>query len=704
METDELREKAKLLLQRERELFDMRAKHDQLTGWLSLGQSLPALFSSPAAPTAELCEALRRMFFTKLRVQRVLILQIREGELHPLAPAGDARPLSPEGSALLEREPFGLCNEPAESALVALAQALKLHRFMWSRIELRGGDRLLMAVGYDQSKARFQSPFVKGDAAQFANATQHVQSLMANALLVSELQRERDHLKASNLALKERDEELEIATEQLRAANESLERRVQERTQELAGRNRDLRVVLDSVDQALMTIDLHGRLASERSRMAERWFGADSGAEHFAAYTGADERFTEQLGIGLEFLRDGLMPREACIDHLPKRLAVRDRHFECRYLPVGDEQQVAQLLVVVDDITERLARSQEEMEQRELLAAFQGFTRDRRGFVVFFGEAERMLGELRERQSDPSAAKHLLHTLKGNASTFGLQALAGLCHLAEGELTEHGHVPDLALERIHARWKSMARALTAVGFRGLQGGVELTEHDLAELAQRAREGASADEVLAMLGRLRWELVERSLSRLAQHATALAQRLGKGELEVVIEADAVRLDPERWGALWASLVHLVRNAVDHGLEAPARRMEAGKPASARLRLAASRAAGQLKIEIADDGRGIDWESVRCLCESRGLASDSRSDLVEALLASDFSTRREVTEISGRGVGLSVVARCVAELGGSLTVHSEPREGTRWVLAFPWERAAAPSSSSPGALASLTTQAC
>jgi len=131
-----------------------------------------------------------------------------------------------------------------------------------------------------------------------------------------------------------------------------------------------------------------------------------------------------------------------------------------------------------------------------------------------------------------------------------------------------------------------------------------------------------------------------------------------------------------------LEHMLRNAVDHGIEKPERRRAVGKEDSGRIDLRLSREGGDVVIEISDDGAGIDVERVRAKAIERGLMAadaDLREDEIsQFVLAPGFSTAASVTQISGRGVGMDVVHSEVKQLGGSISILSQPGKGTRFVL--------------------------
>ena len=175
-----------------------------------------------------------------------------------------------------------------------------------------------------------------------------------------------------------------------------------------------------------------------------------------------------------------------------------------------------------------------------------------------------------------------------------------------------------------------------------------------------------------------------LERLADQARLLAARLEKGALDVTCEAHDVRLSRVGWAPLWSALTHVVQNAVDHGMQSPEERLVAGKSPRSSLLLSATDDGEAVQLIFADDGRGIDWDSLRRRALSRGLQADTHAHLVDALFASGISTRDAATTVAGRGVGLSAVRAVVRRMGGSVVVTSEAGLGTRIELRIPHDQ--------------------
>jgi two-component system chemotaxis sensor kinase CheA len=162
---------------------------------------------------------------------------------------------------------------------------------------------------------------------------------------------------------------------------------------------------------------------------------------------------------------------------------------------------------------------------------------------------------------------------------------------------------------------------------------------------------------------------------------LAQASGK-QVELVVEDGQVELDRSILEEVKDPLYHLVRNAVDHGIEAPDRREAAGKPAQGRITVSAALRGAQVEVVVADDGQGLDWEALREQVRQKQLPEphDER-DLASCIFLPGLSTASLVTSISGRGVGLDVVKSRVERLHGTIDVSSTAGQGTRFALVVP-----------------------
>jgi len=174
------------------------------------------------------------------------------------------------------------------------------------------------------------------------------------------------------------------------------------------------------------------------------------------------------------------------------------------------------------------------------------------------------------------------------------------------------------------------------------------------------------------------------SRFRRVVRDLSQSLHK-EVALSTEGDEAELDKTVIERLNDPLVHLIRNCVDHGLETADDRLAAGKPAGGHVHLAAVHSGGQILITIADDGRGMNRAAIRAKAEERGLTTPdavlSDSDILNFIFHPGFSTAKEVSAVSGRGVGLDVVKRTIDALRGTIDINSTVGEGTTITLRLP-----------------------
>ncbi|MCS7172069.1 MAG: chemotaxis protein CheA [Armatimonadetes bacterium] len=236
-------------------------------------------------------------------------------------------------------------------------------------------------------------------------------------------------------------------------------------------------------------------------------------------------------------------------------------------------------------------------------------------------------------------------------------------------------VGELVVDRI--RFQQIAHRLRA-GERA---------HGLLEeiLDATAHLGRVATDLQAQVLKTRMLPMEHLFSRFPRYVRDLARRSGK-EVEVVLEGQDVELDRSILEQIGGPLMHLVRNAVDHGIESPEERERLGKPRTGRLRLAAYQEDG-IVVVVEDDGRGIDTDRVRRRAvELRILSPEAAARLtereaVELIFHPGLSTAAVVTDVSGRGVGMDAVRAGVQAVGGSLEVETERSRGTRFLLRLP-----------------------
>ena len=476
-----------------------------------------------------------------------------------------------------------------------------------------------------------------------------------------------------------------------------LEKIVQARTDALDTKNRDLRLLLDNVDQGFLTMDGAGALAAERSAAVDRWFGTpESSASWFDYLARLSPKFADLTRFGWGEVTAGVMPIELTLEQMPHRLTLDGpRHYRIDYRPIGVEP-FDKYLVIVTDVTADVEREHAELEAREAMAVFERVLVDRQGFETFFEEGANVVDTLvHRRTTDLGVTKRLIHTLKGNASLFGLPSIAGLCHKLEDFMAEEGTLPPPgSYEALLERWRRISSDIEKLlGKRAHSIEVDDRQYSALEAAVRAGEPASA--LLRRVRALKLESTVKRLKHFEEQAKRIAQRLDKGDVRVRIEDNGVRLDAKKWGTFWSNFIHAVRNALDHGLEPSAVRVAAGKPSEGTVTLRTYEAKGRVIVEIADDGGGIDWEALAGRARKLGLPATTTEDLTRALFVEGVSTAAVVTDLSGRGVGMGALLEGARSLGGDLSVESAVGRGTILRFSFPMEALQSVESLAPAA---------
>jgi chemosensory pili system protein ChpA (sensor histidine kinase/response regulator) len=237
----------------------------------------------------------------------------------------------------------------------------------------------------------------------------------------------------------------------------------------------------------------------------------------------------------------------------------------------------------------------------------------------------------------------------------------------------------------HSQLQQLSRALfeSASDLLDLKETLDRRNQDAENLLQQ--QGRINTELQEGLMRTRMVPFERMLPRLKRIVRQVASELGK-DVEFIVGNAEGEMDRNVLERMAAPLEHMLRNAVDHGLESAEVRIAAGKPAQGRITLDLSREGGDIIFDIRDDGAGVPLEAVRRKAIKRGLLganSDIRDhEVLQFILQPGFSTAEKITQISGRGVGMDVVHEEVRQLGGTMSIDSTPGQGVHFRIRLPF----------------------
>jgi two-component system sensor histidine kinase and response regulator WspE len=321
--------------------------------------------------------------------------------------------------------------------------------------------------------------------------------------------------------------------------------------------------------------------------------------------------------------------------------------------------------------------------------------------IVTGGAAAPPYARQRETVREPAAPRVEAHARQQPEDSERLLRLASEALVAARALAAHSEIDDRgrwADQEVERAFDAVRAVLARPGSADASAALDVLHRAVDSSFARQRDRAyTLDSVTQRVSHSVSQLYEGVLDTrmlpfgdgivgLSRMVRDTARQLGR-EVELITSGETTPVDREVLRRLDAPLGHLVRNAVDHGIEPAAERIAAGKPARGRLRVEARHGGGRLLVSVIDDGRGIDLAAVgervveRGLADSAAVAGMSESELSHFLFLPGFTMRDSVTSISGRGVGLDAVQMSVREIGGDVRLVRVPSGGTRFDLQLP-----------------------
>ncbi|MFO0725947.1 MAG: ATP-binding protein [Myxococcota bacterium] len=469
---------------------------------------------------------------------------------------------------------------------------------------------------------------------------------------------------------------MEMRTAELEKHNQRLEAVVAERT-------KALRDILDNVRSGFLVIGPDLRVRTGYTKSCAEFFGHIEAGQSFSSLVGCPSG-NPSLELALEQVFEDLLPEALSLDQVPRRfLPENERTIEAVPSVIrGAQGEVHSLLFSVSDVT-ALEAAQRETQENEALV---NILRSGSTFSDFLADCREDLNSARAAAAVLDAqviARRLVHTLKGNSASFGLVSIYQTIHAVEEQAVIDAH----ALDRIEDAFRGyLNRNAAVLGISWDQAPAEqvvVSTRRLDDLRARveARDLPAARAWVEEVQERTAASLLGPMDRLVEGLTVRLQKPVRWELV----GGEVLVDPVQLRPVFRNLSHLVRNAIDHGIEPAGQRGD--KPAEATLRLSIVRHHDGWTLRMHDDGRGVDVPTLVDRALEKGLISQSmaasmdREGQLALVFLDGLSAAESTTEISGRGVGMSAVRQAVELVGGEIHLLSEPGQGTEVAIHIP-----------------------
>lgn len=493
-------------------------------------------------------------------------------------------------------------------------------------------------------------------------------------------------------------------------AQRSLElsgKEVEERNKLLRAENKKVSSLLDNMQQAVFSVQPKGVIVGPVSKYSDKVFkktiidqdvyevlysDLSKTSEEFAGLDSAMNAVFGEDSLQWGLVED-LFPRRVIRNVTAGKNEMSEQILKTAVTPIWDDQgMLEKIMYVVEDVTEveKLEKrvAQERAQSHRNIQIIQEFIAARnQGIPAFFVKAESMYREcIASTEAEGSWAKNMntllqnLHTIKGNARVLGFSLISSVTHQVESGVL----VSKAKVEAGSQLWDSVRMEVRS----NLENiGLIFDEYRLL-LRQIFGDGFAGDDAKGAAIRTHVKAsLKHALREYENMVYEIAKECGK-KVDFVVVGDECMIHRDQLSTLQDAVVHLLRNSLDHGLEVSAEREAQGKSSIGRVEVVCRESDHAFFLSISDDGRGIDAERIAKKAVSKGLvaadqlAAMSEKEKLDLIFIPGFSTQEQVSEISGRGIGMDVVKASVEQkLKGTLQVDTRINRGTSFMIRLP-----------------------
>ena len=511
--------------------------------------------------------------------------------------------------------------------------------------------------------------------------------------------------------------DLRESRDALEEYNRNLEALVAERTEELSNANKTINAMLDSLGQGFLVFDGTGEVSPICSKAASRLLEGSPATRKIWDVLKHDE---QTLSDWCQFLFDEPLPFESVKSAGPTQFEHSEGlKIDIDYHPVrNDDGKVSNVVVVTTDRTQEYLAHQEAEKNRLYSEMITKIVKSKNQFLSFTNDAHSMIAEMQrimtlsDYTSELKAILRYAHTIKGGAAAFSIQEVRDEAHHFEDKLNELSQEGDTTLldskDLVSQELGKLANAFD--GFidearliigKAIDDG-QMREIPLTQLVEFSKEIHQHHGAEALLPEFNRRFIAVPIQTCFEHfdniIEEVAGRQGKQVSSLQYTGGDLRVLSDPYSDLFASMVHAFRNAIDHGIETPDIRQMFGKPESGTIEItfdvSSDKNGDWLNITVSDDGGGIDADKLRKRLLDKGVASaadESDEEIIQHVFDSGVSTKDQVSDISGRGVGMDAIRFAAESLGGTARVSTEVTVGSKLFVTVPFLEEIAPVSS-------------
>lgn len=500
--------------------------------------------------------------------------------------------------------------------------------------------------------------------------------------------------------------DLEKAKIELERYSKNLESMVAERTAQLSQANKTMAAMMDSLGQGFFIFDQSGQILNVSSKACDQVLEGRPDGKFIWDVLKLKETQIDGFKKWMTTVFAEMLPFEDLVPLAPDRYAHSDGlTISLEYHPMRDEQGIENIVVVATDISNLVAAQKQAEHEKEHAKLIIHMIKSKREIHRFIQESRTLIKDLKNhtrgaRMENAQDIFRCLHTLKGGAALFSIKKLAEECHEGEQILAEikstytpAGFIALRAkcfdIEEQFEQFLEETKEILGSGITSAERHIEIELKRLNAIANKIEKIPGGGPIARdLILELAMEPVSRFMEPYNDLIFRTASELGKNMGPLHIHNGTTLIVPEVYSHLFSTLVHAFRNAVDHGLETPDERVESGKPAEGHIevsfKVTDKGPSRFLRICIRDDGKGIDPQAVRAKLDKLGVSHSHQSDFetLQSVFESQFSTRENVSDVSGRGVGMDAIRDAAQSLNGTCWVESSLGQGTSVFIEVPY----------------------